>query len=168
MKKIYSIAAITALILMTLSCNNSSSQSPKKAKELQSAIKEMMPGSIATSADGYSMKAKINGKQWTADAMMPAEAAGRIVGYHNGESIGLPFDIRDMVVGNKITFGEDNATDLMTNDDVGMWGGRKGEMEITKVDDKYAEGTFFFTGSTARSNKTMDVTEGFFRIPITK
>lgn len=168
MKTKYSITAIAILILMSLSCTNSSSQAPQKAKEVQSAIKDMMPGSIATSADGgYYMKAKINGKQWTANAMMPAEAAGRIVGYHNGESIGLPFDRRDMVVGNKITFGQNNATDLITHDDVGMWGGRKGEMEITKVDDKYAEGIFFFTGSTDMSNKTMDVTEGFFRVPIT-
>ncbi len=168
MKTTLALTILAAFTFMTMSCSNSSSQAPKKAKELQTAIKDMMPGSIATSADGYTMKAKINGKQWTADSMMPAVAAGRIVGYHNGEYIGLPFDIRDMVVGNKITFGEDNATDLMTNDVVGMWGGRKGEMEITKVDDKYAEGTFYFTGSTSSTNKTMDVTEGFFRVPITK
>lgn len=167
MKTTLALTILAAFTLMTMSCTNSSTQAPQKAKELQSAIKNMMPGSIASSADGYSMKAKINGKQWTADVMMPAEAAGRIVGYHNGESIGLPYDIRDMVVGNKITFGPNNATDLITHDDIGMWGGRKGEMEITKVDDKYAEGTFFFTGSTDTSSKTMDVTEGFFRVPIT-
>ncbi len=152
--------------IFMLSCNIGISQTHEKAKEVQTAIKEMMPGTIATTSNGYTMKAKINGKQWTADAMMPPNAAGRIIGYNNGESIGLPYDIRDMRVGNKINFGEDNATDLMTNDDVGMWGGRKGEMVIIKVDNQYAEGTFYFTGSTSRSNKTMVVTDGFFRIPI--
>ncbi|MEO5562966.1 MAG: hypothetical protein ABIR18_06010, partial [Chitinophagaceae bacterium] len=96
----------------------------------------------------------------------PPDAAGRIIGYYGEEWIGLPYDKRNMVVGKKITFGENNATDLATDDEVGLWGGRKGEMEITKVDDKWAEGTFYFTGSTSRSDKTMEVTEGVFRISL--
>ena len=168
MKTTFFISMIAALLFMTVSCNNSSSHMQKEAKELKSAIKEMMPGTIATSTDGYSMKAVINGSPWTADAMMPPNAAGRIVGYYNEESIGLPYDVRDMVVGNKIVFGENNAVDLMTNDDVGMWGGRKGEMEITKIDGNYAEGKFHFTGSTSSSDKTIEVTDGFFRIPISE
>ena len=133
---------------------------------MQSAIKEMMPGSIATSEDGYYMKAKINGKQWTADGMMSPKVAGRIIGYFNGESISLPYDLRNMAEGNKITFSENNATDLFTNDDVGIWGGRKGEMLVTKADDKFAEGTFHFTASASSTNNTLEVTDGFFRIPI--
>jgi hypothetical protein len=39
-------------------------------------------------------------------------------------------------------------------------------MEITKVDDKWAEGTFSFTASGFQTDKTMQVTEGFFRISI--
>lgn len=167
MKQVFSISIIAASIFI-LSCNSTPSDAQHQAKDLQTSIKQMRPGSIATTADGYTMTAKINGKQWTADAMMPPGAAGRIVGYYNGEYIGLPFDKRDAVVGQKIVFGNDNATDLGTNDDIGMWGGRKGEMEYTKVGDKYAEGTFYFTGNTSKSDKTMEVTSGFFRIPVTE
>ncbi len=80
----------------------------------------------------------------------------------------MPYDNRDLVVGKKIISSEDDATDLATNDDVGLWGGRKGEMEITKMDDNWAEGKFYFTGSTSRSNKTVEVTDGFFRISLAK
>lgn len=68
----------------------------------------------------------------------------------------------------KIAFGEDNAVDLSTNDHEGMWGGRKGEMEITKVDNNWAEGKFYFTASSSSANNTIEVTDGFFRIPIAK
>ena len=164
MKQTHSFLSI-ALSIFLLSCNSAQNDAVKQAKQVQANIKENTPGSIPTSNDGYSMKAKINGKDWVADAMMPPEAAGRIIGYYNGEWIGLPYDRRYFEVGKKITFGENNAADLATNDDIGMWGGRKGEMQITKVDDKFAEGTFFFTGSTSRSEKTIEVTEGYFRLP---
>jgi len=49
---------------------------------------------------------------------------------------------------------------------VAIWGGRKGEMEITKVDDKWVEGEFYFTAIASETDKTMEVTEGFFRISI--
>lgn len=159
-----------SLIITTLfsSCGNSQSGAVEKAKQVQSAIKENRPGTISTKENGWTMKAKINGKDWVAASMMPLEAAGRIIGYYDKEYIGLPYDNRDLVVGKKIIFSEDDATDLATNDDVGLWGGRKGEMEITKVDDNWAEGKFYFTGSTSRSNKTVEVTDGFFRISLAK
>ncbi len=165
MKQVFFVFSV-ALINILLSCNNAQNDAVKQAQQVQAAIKENTPGSTATSADAYSMKAKIDGKKWVADAMMPPEAAGRIIGYYNDESIGLPYDRRYLVVGKKIMFDENHAVDLMTNDDVGIWGGRKGEMKITKVDDKFAEGSFFFTGSTSRSDKTVEVTDGFFRIPL--
>lgn len=163
MKQTFFILSI-ALSIIVLSCNNAQNDAVKQAQQVQSAIKENTPGSIPTSADGYSMKAKINGKDWVADAVMPPEAAGRIIGYYKGEWIGLPYDRRYLIVGKKITFGENNAADMSTNDDVGLWGGRKGEMEITKMDEKSAEGTFHFTASTSRSDITLEITDGFFRI----
>jgi hypothetical protein len=108
------------------------------------------------------MTAKIGGKDWSASSIISPEAAGRIVGDEDGQSISLPYDRRNMVPGDKTTFSHDNAVDLITNDDVGLWGGYKGEMEITKVDENWAEGKFFFTGSS--DAKTIEVTEGFFRI----
>ena len=136
----------------------------QQAKDVQNVIKEMTPGSIPVSASGFTMTAKINGKEWTADAMMPPDVTDRIIGYYNKESISLPYDRRDMVVGDKTVFGENHAVDLFTNDDVGIWGGRKGEMEITKVDGKSAEGKFYFTATASGTDKTMEVTDGFFRI----
>jgi hypothetical protein len=158
--------SILLMAIFLSSCGNSDqSKALETAKDVQSAIK---PGTVATTTSGYMMRAKLNGKEWQATSLMPPEAAGRIIGYNNEEYIGLPYDRRYMVVGKKITFGEAEAVDLATNDDTGLWGGRKGEMEITKVDDSWAEGKFFFTATTSNSNKTVEVTDGFFRIPTGK
>ena len=119
---------------------------------------------MPTTADGWTMTAKINGKDWKASSIMPPEAAGRIIGYSGEEYIGLPYDKDEMLVGKKDIFSEDNAVDLSTTDEVGMWGGRKGEMEITKVENGWAEGSFHFTATAHDSNKTMEVTDGFFKI----
>lgn len=153
---------ILAALLLT-SCGNSNLND---AKEVQSAIQSMRPGGIPTTEGGWTMKAKLNGKSWTANSIISPKAAGRIVGDNNGESISLPYDRRGMVVGNKTRFSHNNAVDLMTNDEVALWGGYAGEMEITKVDGEWAEGKFFLTGSTSSSDKTMEVTEGFFRIAL--
>ena len=166
MKQTISILILAAILY---SCgNNAQKKALSDAKEVQSAIKQMQPGGIPTTEGGWTMKAKIDGKDWVANSIIPPDVADRISGDNNGESIGLPYDRRDMVVGNKIKFSENNAVDLMTNDDVGIWGGRKGEMEITKVDNNWAEGKFFFTGSTSRSDKTIEVTDGFFRISMAR
>jgi hypothetical protein len=140
----------------------------EQARQVQSAIKDIMPGTIATSAGGYAMKAKLNGKDWVAASMMPQEAAGRIIGYKKGEYIGLPYDKRYLVEGKRIKFGENQAVDLATNDDVGIRGGRTSEMQITNVDETLAEGTFFFTAGASSSTKTVEVTEGSFRILLGK
>ncbi len=65
----------------------------------------------------------------------------RILGDKNGESISLLYDRIEMVVMSKTNF-ENSAVDQFINDDVAMWRGHKGEMVITKVDYKSAEGTF--------------------------
>lgn len=159
--------AILIMAVILSSCGSSDQDKALvQAKEVQAAIKKNVPGTIPTSAEGMMMRAKLGGKEWTALSMMPPEAAGRIIGYNNGEYIGLPYDKRNLIPGKKIVFEEGDAADLATNDEIGMWGGRKGEMEITKVDDKWAEGKFFFTGSTSRSGETIEVSDGFFRIPI--
>lgn len=165
MKQTLFILGISLIITLPACKNKSQSDASKQAKQVQSAIKENIPGTVATTGDGYTMKAKLDGKDWTATSMMPPEAASRIIGYMNGEYIGLPYDRRYLAVDKKITFGEDNAVDLSTND-AGILGGRKGEMQITKIDENWAEGTFFFTASTSGSNKTVEVTDGFFRIPL--
>lgn len=161
MKKTFSILILVAATLI-YSCGNNSAN--KTAEQIQSAVKENTPGSIPTSAAGYSMKAKINGKEWVADDMMPPEATGRILGTSNKESISLPYyDRRDMVMGEKTNF-ERSAVDLFLNDEIGIWGGHKGQMEITKVDEHSAEGKFYFTATSFQTTKSFEVTDGFFRI----
>ena len=159
----FSILSIIMLFLLS-SCNSQQTEAIKQAEVVKNAILQNRPGTMATKEGSWTMTARIDGKKWTATAIMPPEAAGRIVGYYQEEYIGLPYDRRSMVVGKKIKFQEGNAVDLATNDEIGLWGGRKGEMEITKVDGDWAEGKFYFTGSTSRSTKTIAVTEGFFRI----
>ena len=164
MKQTLFILGILLTITLPACKNKTHNDALEQTKQVQSAIKESKPGTVATTADGYTMRAKIDGKEWTATSMMPPETAGRIVGYMNAEYIGLPYDKGNLAVGKKDIFGEANAVDLST-DDAGMLGGRKGEMQITKVDENWIEGVFFFTASTSGSNKTAEVTDGFFRIP---
>ena len=163
MKKIITVLLSAVIIL---SCGNKNDKTVSDAKNLQKEITSMQPGGIPTTEGGWTMKAKIDGKEWVASSIISPEAAGRIAGEGNDKSISLPYNRRSMVVGNKTEFSHDNAVDLFTNDDVGLWGGYSGEMEITKVDDKWAEGKFFLTGSS--DSKTIEVTDGFFRISILK
>lgn len=159
---------ILSVALLTSCGNSEQTKAMEDGKKMASALKEMKPGGIATTADGWTMKAKFNGKPWSANSMISPQVAGRIFGENNGESISLPFDRRGLIVGEKTTFSQNNAVDLMTNDEVALWGGYAGEMEITKVDDEWAEGKFFVTGSSDSPAKIMEVTEGFFRISLTK
>jgi hypothetical protein len=168
MNRSISISLFIVAALLSSCGKSDQDKAVEQAKQIQSALKEIRPGTIATSADGYAMKAKLNGKNWVATSMMPPDEAGRIVGYLNDEYIGLPYDRRYLVVGKTIKFGDSQAVDLATNDEVGLWGGRKGEMQITKVDETAAEGTFFFTASASQTSKTVEVTDGSFRILLRK
>ena len=162
--------SILILAAMLYSCgNNSQNKALSDAKEIQSAIKQMQPGGIATTEGSWTMTAKIDGKDWVANSIIPPDVAGRISGDNGSESIGLPYDRRDMVVGEKTKFSQNNAVDLMLpSGEGGIMGGYKGEMEITKVDNNWAEGKFFFTGSTSSSDKNVEVTDGFFRISMAR
>lgn len=150
-------------LLFFASCSSHKTKAIEDAKQVQELLKEETPGTIPTSDDGYFMKAKIDGKQWEADAMMPLEVQDKIHGFNNGESISLPYNRKRMITGEIIKF-ENHPVNLFLNDEVGIWSSHKGEMVITKVDEKSAEGTFYFTASDAGNNKTIEVTDGFFRI----
>ncbi len=162
---------ISILILATMlySCgNNAQNKALNDAKEIQSAIKQMQPGGIPTTEGGWTMKAKIDGKDWVATSIMSPDRAGLISGENNGESISLPYyDRRSFLSSTKRKLGEGHdGVDMRLNDAVVLWSAKKGEMEITKVDDKWAEGKFSFTASGFQTDKTIEVTDGFFRISI--
>jgi hypothetical protein len=163
MKQSILIVTMAAMLSFCGSCQNKAMKDQEKALAALNAT----PGAVPVSADGYTMKAKVGGKDWIAVSMMPPELSGTIVGFFNpGELIALPYDRRDLVVGNKTIFGEHRIVRLGLDGDISAWESKNGEMEITKADGKWAEGKFFFTAFSDRSTKTVEVTEGYFRVPI--
>jgi len=146
---------ITIFFLIMISAEKSIAQNR--------SLKDLPPTAIPATA-GYAMSAKIDGKVCTAFAMMPPEKSGQIVGFYDGDKyIGLPYHKKEFTAGKKFQFSNENAV-LTTRDAVGVWGGRNGEMEITKVTGTYAEGKFFFTGYSYDNKKTIKVTDGYFHI----
>ena len=146
------------------SCNSQKNKAMQEQQKAYDILKSLPGGAIATAEGSWTMTATIDGKPWKTNYMYPPEASGRIIGHYNNEFIGLPYMKTDMVVGKKETFSEDNATDLfLENDDNGFYGGRQGGMVITKVNGDWVEGTFHFVANTI-NNKTVNVTNGFFRI----
>ena len=160
---------ILSIVALLSSCGNSDkNKAVNEVKQDMPSVKEKQPGKIATKEDGWSMKAKINGKDIIATSMMPPDETEQIIGFYSGDKyIGLPFNRQNMIMGKKMSFSDQNA-DLTTNDDVKVWYGGKGEMEITKVFDKWVEGKFYFTAYSYDNKKTIEVTDGFFRISMEK
>lgn len=157
---------VGTLILATfLTSIHAADKNSKAIQDQERTMAVLKNGEIATSANGFFMKAKIDGKDWAATKMMPPEATGRILGAINdNESISLPFSRSSLGVGKTRKFSENNAVDLFTDDDIGIWAGYSGEMTYTKVDDQSAEGTFHFTATSRNSSKKIEVTNGTFRI----
>ncbi len=153
------------------SCENGSEKKANNDTTIpKSGKKEMRLGAMATSDDGWNMKAKINGKDYSAYSVWLPEGEHEIVGFYDGDKyIGLNYHPKDLVVGNKLSFSDLNAV-LTTDDSVGIRSGNKGELEITKADGKWIEGKFFFTADSydAKKSKTIEVTNGFFRIGANK
>ncbi len=156
------LITFTGLLLLA-SCNSQQSEAKRMADTIQQEVKQNTPGTVPTSATGYYMKATINSKEWVADAMMPPEAPASIIGNKNNEYISLPYNKQYLIAGKKIALGEDEAVDISFTG-VGLATTKKGEMEITKVDGKWAEGKFYFSASINSTGKTINITEGFFRI----
>ncbi|HEY8690316.1 MAG TPA: hypothetical protein VIM07_13855 [Chitinophagaceae bacterium] len=166
MKKNISLLIVVACMFL-LSCN-SGNNAATKANDIQNMVKQNSPGSLPTSESGITLTAKIDGKEWKATAMMPPDRAGLIVGENNGESISLPYyDRRNFLASDKQKLGDGHGlAEIRLNDDVALWTGTKGEMELTKVDDNWAEGKFSFTAKGFNTDKTKEVTDGFFRISL--
>jgi hypothetical protein len=157
-----------AFCIVLLSCNGAQNGAAKQAEQIQSMVKQASPGYLPTSADGITLTAKIDGKDWKATGMMRPDRAGVIIGENNGESISLPYyDRRSFLANNKRLLGDDHgAAEVRLNDDVALWTATKGEVDLTKVDENWAEGKFSFTAKGFQSDKTIEVTDGFFRISL--
>src|SRR5674476_449078 len=125
-----------AFCIVLLSCNGAQNGAAKQAEQIQSMVKQNSPGSLPTSADGITLTAKIDGKDWKATGMMRPDRAGVIIGENNGESISLPYyDRRSFLASEKRLLGDNHdLAEMHLNDDVKLWTATKGELELTKVD----------------------------------
>lgn len=157
MKKLFIYVA--AICLYNISCGQG--EAGKKASEISSVTGQ---ASGTPDANGSYLKAIIDGKEWQASKMTDYRA-GSDYKLVNGEAkdITIGFQIHKPTPGMTREFREDYVADLITED--GFFGGRKGQVTVTKVDDKWIEGTFHFTASSDRSTKTYEVKNGSFRIP---
>ena len=116
---------------LAFSCQSKSEKDPENiAKGIQDMVKEHSPGTVATSPAGFMMTAKIDGKDWKANAIYPPDKAGLIFGENNGESIALPYYDRNNFLAKKIT--KLKGIDMKLNDKIVLYTGTKGEMELTK------------------------------------
>lgn len=166
MKRTLLIMNITWILF---SCGSSTqNKAIEDQKEANKVTAASDPGRIPAKEGGWTMTAKIDGKEWAAASFMPLDFQDKIHGFYKEGSISLPYNKAYMKVGKKIQFGDSYVALLFSDDDDGIWDGKKGEMEITKVDNDWAEGKFFFTATTTSSTKTKEVTDGFFRIALGK
>jgi hypothetical protein len=165
-------------LAITSSCNGQT-DAQKEAKKIAADIKKTMgkPDMVAVSANGYYMKATIDGKPWEAAFMYPTDkpnGASMIAGESGtylekgGVLIGIHVKPvkRWLEVGKKYKFGEARAVDFAMDEDT--YGGYVGELTITKLDDKWVEGTFYFTATSYSASGKHEITNGSFRVAIAK
>lgn len=182
---------LLSVILFTTACNsNGQTEAQKEAKKTAEAIKKTMgePDLVATSANGYFMKATIDGKSWEAEYIYPTESvtgAGTVIGqkgtYLDKGSISIGLSVKPVKrlieVGTKYTRGigrpEEEEEGSIANFafDEYTFGAYKGEITITAINDKWVEGTFYFTATSPYSDykdKKHEITNGFFRVAVTR
>ena len=170
MRSLNPLLFLSILILFT-KCNGQAG-SAVEAQKLANEIREKtsVPGESPNT--NLFMKARIDGKEWTADKLIPDESKGsnnyRVTGSANGTSIGFYIYIPHIKVGDVSKFGENNAADFITDDENSFYGGRTGKFTVTKLDNDGFEGTFVFTASTSSASKKYEVTEGQLRFPWVK
>ncbi|MBC7829636.1 MAG: hypothetical protein H7122_17965 [Chitinophagaceae bacterium] len=169
--KQFSAFAMTVIVsLMLFSCSGSAhDEAEQLADQIKETTKKNSPGTVATSESNYYMKAKIDGKNWVASHMMPDEEVNssyiRIHGENGGDYMNFQLWKRGIESGKKFPFDDEHAANLSLEDDDGFWAGKSGELEITKLDGKWMEGKFWYKATSSGSTKTVEVTEGFFRVP---
>lgn len=158
---------LTLLCLLLAGCQNDSG-TRKPAFTEQNRTSAANIEFVKVSPDGYFLTARINGKEWVAKTMMKnMNTPGlRIEGKNNEASIGFYLWLPGKRSGSNIGFNPYNVASLKTDDDVGIWTGAVGTIVIEKVDEFFVAGSFYFTASSPSSDKKMEVTSGYFRMPL--
>lgn len=167
--KYITCAALAFTSLLFFACGNSSHEEANElADQIKETVKKNSPGSIATKETEYFMKAKIEGKQWIASYMIPDEDANssyiRIHGENGEDYMNFQLWKRGIELGKKFPFDDDHASNLSLEGDPAFWSGKSGEIEITKLDGKWMEGKFAYKATSSSSSKSIEVTDGFFRV----
>jgi hypothetical protein len=146
------------------SCNNDKTEAQKKAGEIASVLEQQSSGT-KPDADGIYLKATIDGREWVAESITRDNPGSSNYRQVNGETTDytISFQLWKPTTGDKREFNEDNAANLFADD--GIFGGRKGQITVTKADNTWIEGEFYFTATSTMSDKKHEVTNGFFRIP---
>jgi hypothetical protein len=162
MKKLF-FPSVVIVLLLFFSCNNQS-DAQNKANEIAAATQQAA-GAEKNDTKGAYLKATIDGKKWEATRIGPfygPESSYKLV---SGETddIKINFQLHKPATGMKREFTSDNVANFIT--DEGFFSGNKGQVNVTKVDGQWIEGTFYFTASGSSSGKTYELTNGMFRIP---
>lgn len=117
----------------------------------------------------FAIAATLHFMIWVASHMMPDEDINssyiRIHGEDGGDYMNFQLWKRGIELGKKFQIDNDNAADLSLKDDAGFWAGKDGEIEITKLDGKWMEGKFSYKATSSNSAKSVEVTDGFFKVP---
>jgi hypothetical protein len=160
------LSSIFVLTLVSASCQSPQADAKKKAKEITETIKSTTPGAVAVSKNGFYMKATVDGKEWVATHMLPDESTSSSYERISGErgDFSISFQLWKPNVGTKLQLNEAHAADLFSEE--GIFGGRKGEIIVTKFDGQWMEGEFRFTANSSMSKKIYEVTNGFFRVAV--
>ena len=167
MKKVFLATIISILVVSAFSCNSQSKTDAKKqAVNITSMVQANSPGYTPASTNYY-IKAKINGKDWAADEFLVDDGGGIAAQTKEGEHFNLPYELRYAKEG-RITNLKNNVSNIYMNDDIKMWNGNQGEMMYTKVGDDYAEGKFYISATDISTGKQLKITDGVFRIPLTR
>src|ERR1700754_1675996 len=157
------IVPLAAALTIT-SCNGQSNKAVKDQQAAYKVLEDMKANGLNPTTDGgWTMTATIDGTPWKASSIYNLELSARITALYKDSKISLP--VPNFKVGDKTNF-QNSAVDFSPVGNPDFWGGHSGGMEVTKVENGWAEGKFFFTATMRNSSKKIEVTNGFFRVPV--
>lgn len=156
-----------ALLLIIAGCSSTQSEAEKIAQQIKETREASTPAAATPSENGIYLKATIDGKPWQAEKMIPDMDPNSSYKRIHGEKgeIMISFQLWKPQTGMKRKFKEDDVADFFAED--GIFGGRTGEVIVTKADDQFIEGTFYFTASSTANNIKHEITNGSFRVAAT-
>jgi len=147
------------------------SQSGKKQGEvLKNKIDAVMDAyKHPVSKDGLYTEANVDGKKWIADWMFvdPDPDNSINVNAHKDDAV-ISFYIGKSIIKEKKNKNFSETDQVQMVDGKGnILAGSEGGYQITNVTDKWIEGNFHFIAKDISSGKTIQVSDGFFRVGMT-